>query len=57
MLFLAKKIAAFAKHPRGASYIEYALVAMLIAVACAGAVSNLGGKVQALYASLLAVWP
>jgi Flp pilus assembly pilin Flp len=57
MVFLVKTIVAFAKHARGATYIEYTLVAMLIAVACAGALSILGTKVQALYASLSTVWP
>ena len=57
MLFLVKKIAAITNDTRGSTYMEYALLGVLISVACAGALATLGVKVQALYTSLAAALP
>lgn len=35
--------------PRGASAIEYALVAALISIAALAAMGNLGGKIDSMY--------
>lgn len=47
----------FLKNEDGASAIEYALVASLIAVAIIGSVSAIGTKLSALYADIAAKIP
>jgi pilus assembly protein Flp/PilA len=46
MISFLKHIKVIAKHQRGATAIEYGLIAALIAVAAVGAMSNLGGQLK-----------
>lgn len=41
-----KRFKVIARHQRGATAIEYGLIAALIAVAAVGAMSNLGGQLK-----------
>jgi pilus assembly protein Flp/PilA len=41
-----KRLKVIARHRRGATAIEYGLIAALIAVAAVGAMSNLGGQLK-----------
>ena len=41
-----KRLKVIARHQRGATAIEYGLIAALIAVAAVGAMSNLGGQLK-----------
>ncbi len=47
----------FLKDENGASAIEYALIASLIAVAIVGSVTAIGTKLSALYADIAAKIP
>eukprot|EP01037_Dinobryon_pediforme_P011706 gene11706-11795_t len=50
-------VSRFLKNEDGASAIEYALVASLIAVAIVGSVTAIGTKLSALYADIAAKIP
>jgi pilus assembly protein Flp/PilA len=47
-----KKILAVLRDPRGATALEYGLVAALIAVAIIGAVTSLGTKLSDLFTNI-----
>jgi pilus assembly protein Flp/PilA len=51
---IRRTLRAFGLDDRGATAIEYALIAGLIAVAMAGALSNLGGGVGGMWSDISA---
>ena len=46
MISFLKRLKAVAGHKRGATAIEYGLIAALIAVAAVGAMTNLGNQLK-----------
>ena len=54
---LPQTICRFVRDERGATAIEYALIAGGIAVAVASTIMSLGGTVQAMYDRILAAMP
>ena len=52
-----KTIIDFLKDEEGATMAEYGLLAVLIAVACVGAVTALGGNVHALFDNSVTQFP
>ena len=54
---LPQTIRRFVRDERGATAIEYALIAAGIAVAVASTIMSLGGSVQAMYDRIFAAMP